>query len=419
MRVVIIGSGLMGLVTAYFLRQYGAEVCVVDRQDSSGRETSFANGGMLHAGQASPWNAPGILWSALRMFGREDSALLIRKHALPRMLGWGVGFIRNSKPERYAANVERNSRLARYSLSVMRQIRAAEALDYDFSAHGTLTIYRTQRELDVAGDFATRFAVGGIPFEIVDAAGAVALEPALQPVAANIVGATYYPEDESGDAFKFCQNLQRACERDGVEFQFGVRVTKLIRRGRQLVSANTEARRLRADKFVLAAGSFCPLLARTVGLRLPVQPVKGYSITAQIGGWEQAPTIPIIDEHLHAAVCPLGDRLRVAGTAEFTGYNSVLTKSRIDNLFRLLLSLYPAYEPYLNTATTDRWTGLRPMTPDGVGIMGRTAISNLYVNTGHGHLGWTMAAGAGKAVAGEVLDVAPEFELGDYRLAGS
>jgi D-amino-acid dehydrogenase len=415
-RVVVIGSGLLGLVTAYFLRKYGAEVCVVDRQDSSGRETSFANGGMLHASQASPWNAPGILWSALRTFGREDSALLIRKHALPRMLRWGIGFIRNSKPERYAANIDRNSRLARYSLSIMRQLRAAETLDYDYSARGTLTIYRTQRELDAAGDLSTRFAVDGMPFDIIDTAGAVALEPSLQPVAANIVGATYYPQDESGDPFKFCQNLQRTCERDGVEFQFGTRVSKLVREGNRVISANTETRRLRADRFVLAAGSFCPLLSRTAGLRLPVQPVKGYSITVSIGGWEQAPTVPVIDEHLHAAVCPLGERLRVAGTAEFAGYNSTLTKSRIDNLFRLLLSMYPAFEPYLNTAMTDRWTGLRPMTPDGVGIMGRTAISNLYVNTGHGHLGWTMAAGAGKAVAAEVLEMEPEFELGDYRL---
>lgn len=417
MRVVVIGSGLMGLVTAYYLRRHGAEVCVIDRQDSSGRETSFANGGMLHASQASPWNSPGILWTALTMIGREDSALLIRKHALPRMLRWGIGFIRNSNPERYAKNIERNTRLAKYSLMVMRQLRTAETLDYDFSARGSLTIYRTQRELDKAGEFSERYAIDGMSFQIIDGIEAVALEPALRPIVDKIVGATFSAEDESGDAFKFCRSLQAACKRDGVEFQFNARVTKLTRQGARVVSADTESRRVWADKFILAAGSYCPLLARTIGLRIPIQPVKGYSITAAMDGWNHAPMIPVIDEHLHTAVCPLGDRVRVAGTAEFAGYNSVLTKSRIDNLFRLLLSMYPAYEPYLNHATTDRWTGLRPMTPDGVGIMGRTAISNLYLNTGHGHLGWTMAAGAGKAVAAEVMDLEPEFELGDYRLA--
>jgi D-amino-acid dehydrogenase len=419
MRVVVIGSGLMGLVTAYFLRKSGAEVCVVDRQDSSARETSFANGGMLHASQASPWNAPGVLWTALRMIGREDSALLIRKHALPRMLRWGADFVRNSNPERYAANIERNARLAQYSLSVMSEVRSSESLDYDFSSRGTLTIFRTQSELDAAGNFSNQFAAGGGRFEMIDRTGTIALEPTLAPIAAEISGAMYCPGDESGDAFKFCQELQRACEREGVEFQLGVRVDKLVREGNLIVSADTEKRRLRADKYVLAAGSFSPLLSRSVGLRIPVQPVKGYSITAPIGRWEQPPTIPVIDEHLHAAVCPLGDRLRVAGTAEFAGYNSVLTKSRIDNLFQLLLSLYPEYEPYLDEAATDRWTGLRPVTPAGVGIMGRTAISNLYLNTGHGHLGWTMAAGAGKAVAAEILETESEFDLSNYRLAGA
>jgi len=416
MRVVVIGSGLMGLVTAYFLRKSGADVCVVDRQDSAARETSFANGGMLHASQASPWNAPGILWAALRMLGREDAALLIRTHALPRMLRWGFGFVRNSNPERFAENLRRNARLAQYSLSVMHELRASESLDYDYSPRGTLTIFRTQSELDAAGKFSTQFAGGGLRFDMIDRVGAVALEPSLTPIAAEIAGAMHYPEDESGDAFKFCQELQRVCERAGVEFQFGTRVSKLTREGNVIVSANTATRRMRADKFVLAAGSFTPLLSRTAGLRVPVQPVKGYSLTAPLGQWAEPPTIPVIDDHLHAAVCPLGDRLRVAGTAEFAGYNSVLTKSRIDNLFKLLLSLYPEYEPHMDKAATDRWTGLRPVTPTGVGIMGRTEISNLYLNTGHGHLGWTMAAGAGKAVATEILGAEPDFDLSNYRL---
>ncbi len=416
MRVVIIGSGLMGLTTAYFLQRAGAEVCVVDRQDSAARETSFANGGMLHASQANPWNAPGILWAAARMIGREDSPFLIRKAALPRLIRWGLAFVRHSHPERYAANIQRNAILANYSLSVMRELRDAETIDYDCAERGTLTIYRTQKELDAAATYAERFAAAGLAFDTIDRAQACEIEPALAAVAAQITGATYYPADESGDSFKFCQQLQKICERGGVEFQFGTSVSRLVREGDVVTSANTEHRRLRADAFVLAAGSFTPLLSRSVGLRVPVQPVKGYSITAPTGDWAGAPKTPVIDEHLHAAVCPLGDRLRVAGTAEFAGYNQTLTKSRIDNLFHLLTSLYPEYEPHLQPSNTDRWTGLRPMAPDGVGIMGRTRIRNLFLNTGHGHLGWTMAAGAGKAVAAEVVGDDVDFELAAYRL---
>jgi len=418
MRVVIVGSGLMGLVTAYFLRRDGADVCVVDRQDSAARETSFANGGMLHASQANPWNAPGIMWAALGMIGREDSPLLLRKTALPRLLRWGFSFVRQSSPERYAANIERNTRLANYSLSVMRELRAVEDLDYDFSGQGTLTIYRTQQEFDDAGRYAEQFSAGGVTFETLDRDGAVEIEPALKSIANDISGATYCPQDESGDAFKFCQHLQSVCQNNGVEFQFGVRATRLERDGDEITSVHTDSRRLRADAFVLSAGSFTPILTRTAGLRVPVQPVKGYSITAPVGEWAGPPRIPVIDEHLHAAVCPLGNRLRVAGTAEFAGYNQVLTKSRIDNLFQLLMALYPDYTPHLNEMVTDRWTGLRPVAPDGVGIMGRTRLKNLYLNTGHGHLGWTMAAGAGKAVAAEVSGVESEFDLADYRLGG-
>lgn len=416
MRVVIIGSGLMGLTTAYFLSRAGAEVCVVDRQDSAGRETSFANGGMLHASQANPWNAPGILWAAMRMFGREDSPLLIRKATLLRLLRWGTAFVRHSNPERYARNIRRNADLAHYSLSVMRELRASETLDYDCSERGTLTIYRTQREVDAAVRYAERFAAAGLAFDTMDRERACEIEPALSAIASEISGATYYPADESGDSFKFCQQLRQICERAGVEFQFDTSVSKLMREGKLIASAHTGTRRLRADAFVLAAGSYTPLLSRGVGLRVPVQPVKGYSITAPIGTWAGAPRTPVIDEHLHAAVCPLGGRLRVAGTAEFAGYSRTLTKSRIDNLFRLLTSLYPDYESHLDPVTTDRWTGLRPMSPDGVGIMGRTRIPNLFLNTGHGHLGWTMAAGAGKAVAAEVLGGDADFDLEPYRL---
>jgi D-amino-acid dehydrogenase len=416
MRVAVIGSGLMGLLTAYYLQQSGAEVLVIDRQDSSARETSFANGAMLHASQASPWNSPGILSTVLRSIGREDSAVLLRANAIPKMLGWGVSFLRNSKHERFLANLECNARLAQYSIQEMARLRAAEQLEYDFRARGTMTIYSSAEDLERASQFFDSFSNTSVDFELLDRERTVALESALNPISERIAGSIYYPQDESGDAFKFCLALQGICQRNGVEFSFDTRVTKLSRKGSSIEAVESGSKRFLADKYVLAAGSFTPLLSRTVGLHIPVQPVKGYSITAPVGTWRNPPSMPVIDDHFHAAVCPIGDRLRVAGTAEFAGYNHALTKSRIENLFKLLRSMYPEYERHENLAATDRWTGLRPMTPRGVGIMGKTPIKNLFVNTGHGHLGWTMAAGAGRAVADEVLGIEPTFDLSDYHL---
>lgn len=416
MRVVVVGSGLMGLLSAYYLRNAGADVCVLDRRDASARETSFANGGMLHASQVNPWNAPGILGAAVRMVGREDSPLLLRKRAIPRLARWGVRFIRESKHSRYAYNTSRNARLAKYSLSVMRELREQLDPSYDFAANGTLTIYREQSEFDLACELANDAGDSGLVVELLDREAAVAVEPALAPIAGQIVGASHFPEDESGDSFKFCQAVERACRNMGVEFHFNTHVRGFKRDGDRIESVEGESRRFAGDKFLLAAGSFSPLLSRSVGLRIPVQPVKGYSLTIPVGTWGEPPKTPVIDAQLHAAVCPLGDRLRVAGTAEFAGYSTGLTTSRIENLFNLLAAMYPSFEEHLDRAQSDRWTGLRPMTPAGVGIMGRTKVENLYLNTGHGHLGWTMAAGAAKSVASELIDGHAEFDLADYRL---
>jgi D-amino-acid dehydrogenase len=416
MRVLVVGSGLLGLTTAYFLRREGADVCVVDRDDGPGRDTSFANGGLIHAGQASPWNDPDVMRQVLRTFGREHAALLVRMHALPRLWRWGISFLLQSRRVRFTANLARNARLAQYAIGVLKELREETTFDYDYSAGGIITVYRTAEELDSAQAYSDHFSRYGIEHRLLEQNEIAKLEPALVPVLDRFVGGLYFPGDESGDAFKFCCDLHRACERLGVEFRYRTRIKKLVTGKGLVVSADTDDHRLRADCFVLAAGSFTPLLAKTAGLRVPVEPVKGYSLTIPFGGWPQPPAVPVIDAHLHAALCPLGDRLRVAGTAEFAGYSRTLTKSRIDNLFELTRSVYPEFEPHIRHESTDRWTGLRPMTPDGVGVMGATPLSNLYLNTGHGHLGWTMAAGAGKAVAQQIVGAAAEFDLSEYGL---
>ena len=417
MRIIVVGAGLLGLTTAYFLRRHGAEVEIIERQAGPGLETSFANGGMLHASQANPWNEPGVLWQALRMLGREDAALLIRPRALPRMLGWAWTFFRNSSLPRYLANVEKNARLADYSLKMLAEHIAPLALAFERADRGTLKIYRTQGELDTASRFAERCRAFEVRYKLLSSAEIVALEPALAPIAAALSGGIHFPDDVSGDALRFCRALAEQCESAGVSFRFEARAQQVLSAGGAVSGLMVDGEMLRADAVVLAAASHTPALAAGAGLKVPVQPVKGYSLTVPMADWRVQPQVPVIDEHFHAAVCPLGAQLRVAGTAEFAGFDTTLTASRINNLYALIHGIYPAESRHIDRRACVEWTGLRPMSPDGVGIMGRTAVKGLYLNTGHGHLGWTMAPGAGKLVADDIMLNDTELARADYALA--
>lgn len=417
MRIIVVGAGLLGLTTAYFLRRHGAEVLVVERQAGPGLETSFANGGMLHASQANPWNEPGVLWQALRMLGREDAALLIRPRALPRMLGWAWTFVRNSSLPRYLTNVEKNARLADYSLTVLAEHLAALALPFERADRGTLKIYRSAAELDTAGRFAERCRAFDVRYQLMSAAEVVTLEPALAPIAGQLSGGIHFPDDVSGDAHRFCRALAERCVIDGVVFRFEAHAERVLTSGGVVSGVMIDGEMQRADGVVLAAASHSAALAASVGLRVPVQPVKGYSITVPMAHWQVQPQVPVIDEHYHAAVCPLGRQLRVAGTAEFAGFDTALTPSRIANLYSLIERIYPIEAASIDRRACAEWTGLRPMSPDGVGIMGRTRVAGLFLNTGHGHLGWTMAPGAGKLVADDIMLNAAEIARADYQLA--
>lgn len=418
MRTVVIGAGLLGLTTAWYLRQHGCEVLVIDRAPGPGRETSYANGGMLHASQATPWNEPGVFGHALKMLGKEDAPLLFRLRALPGMIGWGLRFLWHSQPARYYRNFEKNAHLARYSLSLMDGLRAVIGTDYDHAARGTLKLFRDRAGVETAARLCHRLSDWGIDFRVVDGAGAVSLEPALAPIAERLAGGLYFPADEAGDAQRFCELLATAAAAAGVRFAYGSTVMRLLRSGDRMLGISTvDGHWHEADAYVLAAGSYSAPLARQLGLGVPVQPAKGYSITVPCAAWTAPPRLPVIDDFLHAAVCPLGARLRVAGTAEFAGYDLRLTPARIANLFGLLKQLYPAVAPYLDPTNVQAWTGLRPMSADGVGIMGATPLAGLFLNTGHGPLGWTMAAGAGKLVADEIVGAPTALDLAAYRLA--
>ena len=416
MRVAVIGAGLLGLTTAWFLRKSGADVIVFDRELEVGLETSYANGGMLHASQASPWNEPGVIFKALKMLGDEDAALLIRPGALLKMLPWACSFFRNSSKRKYRENLEKNTILADYSLSVLNEHFGFLGDVYDRSDLGTLKIYRTTEELTQAKKVADVCTELNITHQTLSPDEVASLEPALQPVCSSLSGGIYFPDDVSGNAYLFCKKLAAAADSAGVLFELGNNVSEIRTVSGQVEAVVSNTETFPVDACVVAAGSYSPFLTKDLGLKLPVEPIKGYSLTIPTSEWETCPKVPVIDEHYHAAVCPLGSFMRVAGTAEFAGFDDRIRDRRIANLFSLARQIYPRYSKYFEEKNVALWSGFRPMSPDGVGIMGKTKVSGLYLNTGHGHLGWTMAPGAGKSVADEITKNIEHFPLSGYRL---
>jgi D-amino-acid dehydrogenase len=417
MRVIVIGSGLLGVSTAWALSERGVGVTVIDRSEGPARETSFANGALLTPSMADPWNSPGVFWKLMRWLGRENSPMLLRPSAVPSLIGWGLKFIRYSSPRHYRDNTLNNARLALYSLHALKELRSARHIDYDGKSVGTLRLFRHRTELDAAREMNDWLGQHGVHSRILDRDATIGMEPALAPVAQDLVGAIHYPDDEHGDAFRFCEGLAKAARERGVQFLYGVNVTHLLHEGRRVTGVAAGEQAWGADAVVVAAGSYSPKLVESLDIRVPVQPVKGYSITVPLDGAVPAPRIPILDDELHAVAVPLANRLRVAGTAEFTGFDRSVTPARIENLRYLLARTYPRIAKASSLERTSPWAGLRPMSCDGVPIIGGTACENLFLNTGHGPLGWTMCVGSGRALADLMTGCRPEIDLAPYSLS--
>ena len=397
MKALIIGSGLIGTASAYFLSRRGWEVTVLDRQDGPAQETSFANGSLLTPSMPEPWNAPGSWRVLLKSLGRSDSPLQLRWKALPQLAGWGTGFMRNSSAARYERNWIKNLKLAMYSLEVLANIRRETGIEYGCVTRGSLRIIRDPATLERALVWAEQLRTEGLTFRSLTSDEMVAMEPALAPIARQLAGGIHYPADEIGNAYKFTVGLADHARRGGVEFRFGTSVTGIEVRQGKVAAVLSGADRLTADCYVVAAGSYSPLLLKQLGIHMPVRPAKGYSITFDRPQVDPPFRMPVADDDFHAVVVPLENVIRVAGTAEFTGYDLSLPEARIQNLVTLVQQVLP--KGGFERSQAKPWCGLRPMSVDGVPIIGKTPIGNLWVNTGHGHLGWTMAAGSGQLLS--------------------
>jgi D-amino-acid dehydrogenase len=363
-----------------------------------------------------PWNAPGSWRALLASVGRSDSPLKLHLKALPHLGTWGAGFLRNSSPVRYERNTVKNLNLALHSLQVLGTLRRDTGIEYGGASHGSLRVIRNAAALDRALAWGERLrAAGGLTFRRLTVEDIVAMEPALAPIGSQLAGGIHYPVDEVGNAYKFCVGLADHARRSGVEFRFATPVSG-IEVGRGNVTAVLSGQtRFTADRYIVAAGSYSPILLRELGLNVPVRPAKGYSLTFEHPRLNPPFRLPICDDDFHAVVVPLEGAIRVAGTAEFTGYDLSLPEARIQNLLTLVRQVLPAGG--FERAQAKPWCGLRPMSVDGVPIIGPTPIGNLWINTGHGHLGWTMAAGSGQLLSDLMTGGSPRVNADAYALA--
>ena len=417
MNVVVLGAGLLGVTSAYFLRQQGHEVTVIDRQATPAAETSFANGGQISVSHAEPWANPSAPLKVLGWLGREDAPLLFRLRADMRQWLWGLQFLRQCTPARTRHNIEQIVRLGTYSRDTLQQLRRERGLEYDQRTQGILHFYTSQKEFDGAEAPAAQMRALGCDRRVISADEAVRIEPALRHVRSQLAGATYTAEDESGDANRFARELVQRCIDDGVQFRMSHTVTALREAGGAIdhvEATDSEGRfqRIRGDAYVLAMGSLSPLLAAPLGVRLPIYPAKGYSVTMPVRDAAMAHQVSLTDDEYKLVFSRLGDRLRIAGTAEFNGYDRDLNRVRCEAIVRRVEQLFPGAG---NATQAQFWTGLRPATPSNVPIIGRSKLPNLFLNTGHGTLGWTHACGSGKSIARIVSGLRTEV---DFAFAG-
>ena len=405
MKVIVLGAGVVGTTTAYYLARAGAEVTVLERQPGPAQETSHANAGQISPGYATPWAAPGIPRKALKWMFQRHAPLAIRPDASLWQLRWMAAMLRNCTAQRYVLNKERMMRVAAYSLDSLRQLRAETGIAYEQRAGGTLQVFRTEAQLDAVQRDIAVLRECGVPYELLDRDQLAAVEPGLAHARDQLVGGLRLPNDETGDCQMFTQELARLAGGLGVDFRFGQPVDGLIMAGRDIAGVRLGRDMLSADRYVLAFGSYSRGFLAPLGLDLPVYPVKGYSLTVPLVDEALAPRSTVLDETYKIALTRFDRRIRVGGMAELGGFDLRLNPRRRATLEMVTQDLFPGGD----LPNASFWTGLRPMTPDGAPILGGTRYANLFLNTGHGTLGWTMACGSGRLVTDLVLGRTPDI----------
>lgn len=412
MKVVILGAGLLGVTSAWYLAEDGHEVTVLDRQAEPGMETSFANGGQISTCHAAPWANPSAPWQVAKWLGREDSPLLWRLRADPAQWAWGMQFLIECSAARARQNTIDILRLALYSREKLGVLRQQLGLEYDQLRRGILHFYTDERELQQASSQAALMREFGCERVMKEAKECLAIEPALNGSTVPILGGTYTAEDESGDAHKFTQALAQCCKQAGVSFIFGEAINTLEEKNGRISNLRlANGMTVTGDAFVVALGSWSPLVLKSLGVKIPVYPAKGYSVTVPLDANSTAPTISLTDDGHKIVISRLANRLRVAGTAEFSGYDGSINAVRCSAILHRLKAVFPEA---IQHNWFDMWAGLRPATPSNVPLIGKAKFDNLFLNTGHGTLGWTMACGSGQLIADLIAGRAPDVDPGPY-----
>jgi D-amino-acid dehydrogenase len=409
--VLVLGSGIVGTATAYYLAKLGCTVEVIERQDAAGMETSRANGGVIHVSEVQPWAQPGMPTKIIGWLGQESAPLLLRKRAIPHMWRWGLDFARNCTAAKARAHSLTNLRLAILSLKSIQEIRGEHAIDYDVRTTGALKIYTTQASLESATALGREWSERGLEYHKLSVKECVDMEPALAEAAANLVGGLFFPGEEMGDPNKFTQGLARVCANMGVIFRYGTAVKALTKRQGRIVAVQTTKGDFACDAVVVAMGSFSRALLRTVGVGVSIYPVKGITVTVDASPWPGAPKRAVIDDGRLFGLVPLGDRLRVSGSAEITGFDATPSRARCQAVIDNVISVFPSFARCYDPEKAFFWAGLRPVASSGVPYLGPTKIDNLFVNAGHGHCGWTMGCGSGRVVASLVARRPPDIDV--------
>ena len=418
MKVIVLGAGVVGVTTAYYLARAGVQVTVLDRQPAAAEETSFANAGQVSPGYSTPWAAPGIPLKAIKWMFQKHAPLAIRLDGSLWQLNWMAQMLRNCNPQSYAINKERMTRVAEYSRDCLRELRADTGIEYEGRSGGTLQLFRTEAQLEAVQRDIAVLKECGVPHAMLTPDQLASVEPALAHAKDRLTGGLRLPNDETGDCNLFTKHLAALCKNMGVEFRFNQSVDALLQEGGAIVGVKVGEQVLKADRYVLAFGSFSRGFAAPLGLDLPVYPVKGYSLTVPLVDASLAPQSTVLDETYKIAVTRFDNRIRVGGMAELAGFDMQLDLRRRATLEMVVQDLFPGGD--VPAATF--WTGLRPMTPDSTPILGGTRYGNLFLNTGHGTLGWTMSCGSGRYIAdlvtGRQPDISSEgLSLDRYRRA--